>query len=402
MYKLVAAVSLMVFSVGAVASEKAPTIEQLQQELKRQQQLIEQLQAANKLQQERLEMALNAMEKTQEEEQTTVAKKMPSIGGYGELHYNNLSGTNTGDKDAIDFHRFVLFVGHDFSEKTRFFSELELEHSLSGDGKPGEVELEQAYIEHDLSDQHKAKMGLFLMPVGILNETHEPDTFYGVERNNVEKNIIPSTWWEAGLAFNGQFGEGFSYDVALTSGLNIDVGNGKYKIRDGRQKVAKAKASDFATTARLKYTGIQGLELGVTLQRQADVAQSALSDAIDATLFETHAIYQRDGFAVRALYANWNLDQQMNQIKEGAAKQTGFFIEPSYRINDKWGVFARFSEWDNQADSDSLTGIQQTDFGFNYWLQPNAVIKFDYQRQNHDSDSGKELDGINLGVGYSF
>ena len=119
------------------------------------------------------------------------------IGGYGELHYNNIE-----DTESIDFHRFVLFFGHEFTESIRFFSEFELEHALSGDGKPGEVELEQAYIEMDLTESTTLKTGLFLVPVGIINETHEPPTFYGVERNPVEKNIIPATWWEAGAGFN--------------------------------------------------------------------------------------------------------------------------------------------------------------------------------------------------------
>ena len=127
------------------------------------------------------------------------ASNKTHIGGYGELHYNNLEKDDgSGDKDEVDFHRFVLFTSHQFSDSIRFFSELEVEHSIAGDGQVGEVELEQAYIEWDMANNKTAKAGLFLMPVGILNETHEPDTFYGTERNAVEKNIIPATWWEAG------------------------------------------------------------------------------------------------------------------------------------------------------------------------------------------------------------
>ena len=131
------------------------------------------------------------------------------IGGYGELHYNNLDGEGgAADKDEIDFHRFVLFLGHTFNERTRFFSELEVEHALvkdktSGSAGGGEVELEQAYIEYDLNENHRAKAGLFLVPVGILNETHEPPSFYGVERNPIEKDIIPATWWAGGAALSG-------------------------------------------------------------------------------------------------------------------------------------------------------------------------------------------------------
>ncbi len=143
------------------------------------------------------------------------------IGGYGELHYNNLDS-----KEEVDFHRFVLFFNHQFSDKIRFFSELELEHSVSGDNENGEVEVEQAYLEFDLSATQHAQAGLFLVPVGILNQTHEPPTFYGVERNPVETNIIPTTWWEAGGGFHGELGKGFSYDLYGTSGLDVNQSGG--------------------------------------------------------------------------------------------------------------------------------------------------------------------------------
>ena len=157
--------------------------------------------------------------------------KKTKIGGYGELHYNNFEGKD----DQVDAHRFVLYVGHEYNDKVRFFSEVELEHSLAGDGKPGEVELEQAYIEWDFAKNHSLVSGLFLIPVGILNETHEPETFYGTERNQVEKNIIPTTWWETGALIRGDIAPGLSYDVAVHSGLeNTDI-----NIRSGRQKSAK-------------------------------------------------------------------------------------------------------------------------------------------------------------------
>ena len=143
-----------------------------------------------------------------------------TFGGYGELHVNMLENQATGeDFNELDFHRFVLYFAHDFNERTRFMSELEIEHALSGDGKPGEVELEQAYVEYDWAQNQSLRAGVFLIPVGILNETHEPPTFYGVERNPVEKNIIPTTWWEGGLQFHGGFADAWRYDAAIHSGL---------------------------------------------------------------------------------------------------------------------------------------------------------------------------------------
>ena len=329
-----------------------------------------------------------------------------TIGGYGEMHYNNLTSDNSSSsKEEFDLHRFVLFFGHQFTDDLRFFSELEVEHSVAGESKNGKVEIEQAYIEWDYTENHRAKAGVFLTPVGILSETHEPETFYGVERNPVEKNIIPSTWWEGGAMFSGEIAEGFSYDAGVHSGLFIDPSKGKAKIRDGRQKVSEAEGDDLAYTARIKYTGIPGLELATTLQHQTNVWQGESfmgEDEADANLIEMHAIYNKGPFGLRALYAHWDIDDVIENVKAGADEQEGFYIEPSYRLNEKLGLFVRFSEWDNQAGESSADGEkQQYDIGFNYWLHENVVMKADYRHDNNEGDS-EEFSGFNLGVGWSF
>lgn len=328
-----------------------------------------------------------------------------TIGHYGELHYNNLDNQNGvgGDKDEIDFHRFVFFLGHEFSEKTRFFSEVEIEHSLvkSDDDNEGEVELEQAYVEHDLSDRTQVRAGLFLLPIGLLNLTHEPDTFYGVERNNVEKEIIPTTWWEAGASIGGELAPGWNYEASFTSGLGLDAGDGDFKIRSGRQKVSKAKASDPAYTASLRYTGVAGLEVGASLQYQQDIYQGSAAEEIDAMLFSAHVAYNNGPFGLRAVAAGWDIDNNINAIKDGADSQEGWYIEPSYRILPKLGVFTRYSEWDNQAGGGGDTEFNQWDIGLNYWLEDNVVFKIDYQFQDAP-DNQKELEGLNLGVGWSL
>ncbi|MEZ5573923.1 MAG: porin [Halioglobus sp.] len=325
------------------------------------------------------------------------------IGNYGEMHYNNLTDQNdTGkDKDEIDFHRFVFYLGHEFSDTTRMFSEVELEHAIAGDDQNGEIELEQAYIEHDLNDSMRMKAGLFLIPVGILNLTHEPDTFYGVERNNVERNILPTTWWEGGVALSGEFAPGWSYDTAFTSGLKLDAEDGQWKIRDGRQKVSEADASDPAYTANLKFTGVAGLELGATIQYQQDIYQGKYQDDVDAMLYSAHVAYRNGPFGLRAVAASWDIDNAINTIQAGADRQEGWYIEPSWLLMRDFGVFARYSEWDNQAGGAGDTQFGQWDMGFNYWLEEHVVFKVDYQFQDAPDDQA-ELDGLNLGVGWSF
>ena len=230
-----------------------------------------------------------------------------SMGGYGELHYNNLSAEDSSnDTKQIDFHRFVLFFGHEFTDRLRFFSEVELEHSLAGDDKPGEVELEQAFVEYDFDQRNTARAGVFLLPIGILNETHEPPTFYGVERNTVENVIVPTTWWAGGIGYTHRTDNGFTIDLALHEGLKVSPDSAR--IRSGRQKTAEADADDLAVTGRLKYTGIPGLELAASLQYQSDITQEGSDTTDGAILYETHIVYSRGPFGLRALYAGWDID----------------------------------------------------------------------------------------------
>ncbi|MEQ9563223.1 MAG: porin [Woeseiaceae bacterium] len=327
------------------------------------------------------------------------APRQTTIGGYGELHYNNVDA-DSGDSNQIDFHRFVLYFGHEFTDRIHFFSELELEHSLAGDGAPGEIELEQAYVDFALTDSLTARTGLFLLPLGIINETHEPNTFYGVERNDVESVIVPTTWWEAGAALNGRFDNGLSWDVAMHSGLAIPTtGGNAFRVRSGRQKVAEADASDLAYTARLRYTGIAGLELAASYQYQSDASQVA-GDGLDSgQLFTAHAAYVRDGFGLRALYGVWNFDGFAVEAA-GADKQEGWYVEPSYRLTENWGFYARYEDVDGARAVDQFT---QNEFGVNFWPVGGVVLKFDYRQRDFTGLlDGTGFDAFDLGFGYSF
>lgn len=323
-----------------------------------------------------------------------------TIGGYGELHYNNVD-SDAGDSDEIDFHRFVLFFGHEFSDQVRFYSELELEHSFAGEDGPGEVELEQAYVDFALTDSLTARTGLFLLPLGILNETHEPPTFYGVERNDVENIILPATWWEAGAALNGHFGNGLSWDLAAHSGLAMPTqGGDAFRVRSGRQKVAEADASDPAFTARIRYSGYPGLELAASYQYQSDPSQLP-GDGLDSgQLFTAHAVYQRDWFGLRAVYASWHFSGAAVEAAD-ADDQDGWYVEPSFRVSDRWGFYARYEDLDAARDQDKFS---QNEIGLNYWPVDGVVFKLDYRSREFDLPAlaVSDFNAFDVGFGYAF
>ncbi len=332
-----------------------------------------------------------------------------TVGGYGELHYNNLDADDSSrDLKQIDFHRFVLYVGHEFSDRVRLFSEWELEHALAKDtddgSSSGEVELEQAFLEFDIDDHHLARAGLFLVPVGLLNETHEPPTFYGVERNGVENVILPTTWWEGGFGFNGRYANGLSWDFAVHSGLAMPTGGSNaFRVRSGRQKVSNAAADDLAYTLRGRYTGVAGLQLAATVQLQTDASQMSGDGLDEGVLLSLHGTFERGPFGLRALYARWDFDGDAVKAA-GADEQRGWFIEPSYRFKVRRGELGLYTRYEDVEGARAQDQFEQWELGFNYWPVDNVVFKFDYRNREHDLAAAQDRDfsGFDLGMGYQF
>ena len=425
---------LCVLTVIRDSRAETPSLEEMWETIQQQQKLIAELKARldetdqrmavneAKVEEatEEVEAAAEAFETAQESTRGSSWADRTTVGGYGELHYNNLSDNNDtvdGDNslDQVDFHRFVLYFGHEFTDNIRFFSELELEHALSGDGESGEVELEQAWIEMDINDNHRFRAGVDILPIGIINVTHEPNTFYGVERNKVETEIIPTTWWEAGLGLNGEFAPGWNYDIVAHGGLlSPTSGSSTLRPRSGRSKISKAEGQDIAFTGRLRYTGMPGLEVGISGQYQSDMTGTADAFDVDATLFEGHIDYKHaSGFGLRALYARWDIDAPTG-IAFTQDNLNGWYVEPAYRfrapgvIPGEIGIFTRYAEWDARGENDPVipngTYVQYESWnvGTNWWPHPNVAFKFDYQNESGDSRAKVIRDGFNLGLAYQF
>lgn len=333
----------------------------------------------------------------------TVAKTQ--VGGYGEVHYNN--GTDDGagsgreSNSNLHLHRAVLYLGHQFSDTVSFNSEFEFEGS--SDSTEIETEVEQFYIDWKARPNLGLKLGQWLVPVGILNERHEPDTFYGVERNPVETQIIPSTWWEKGVLASTQLTSDLSLDVAASNGLSGDINalGTADGLREFRQEFGRSSTDAGAYTTRLRYTGINGLELAGTVQYQSDITQTGaalLGGKAPAVLSEMHADWRNGPFELRALIARWDIDNATAKTN-GTDVLQGYYLEPAYRVNEKLGFFARYNRWNTAYNAAGSKDSAQTNLGLNYWIDPHVVLKADAQSSNAADNQG---DGFNLGVGFSF
>ena len=326
-----------------------------------------------------------------------------TLGGYGELHYNYTKPEGGKSKKVLDFHRFVLFVSHSWSEKWSLKSEVEIEHNLIEGGDKGAVELEQAYINYQSSDLFGFQAGVILPSVGLLNEFHEPPVFMGVERPEYDTYIIPTTWFGNGAAVYGII-NGFDYKVTVMEGLkanNFKAGSG---IRAGRQEGFKADASDLLYNARLDYLNIPGLKIGTSF-----TFNNATGDSVNTmvTLYEAHGKYFANNIYAAFEYGNISYDE--GNIKSS----TGYYIDFGYNVADIFKTssqiipFVRYTDY-NTASSTISGGDIEKMYHFSKWMiginiKPidSVVFKADYGERKRELGS-VTTKLFNLGIGYMF
>jgi len=348
-----------------------------------------------------------------------------NVVGYGEVAYSKFR--QSGNATA-DLQRFVFGFNHRFDERLTFHSEIEIEHAVVSSADNGEAAIEQAWLNYKVSDAANVKGGLFLIPVGILNETHEPPTYFGVMRNQVETRIIPTTWRELGAGVHGVVGEGLSYDVGITT--NFDSGKLDERttgIRSAHQEGQEANARNLAVYGALNYRR-PGLLMGggvFTGNTGQNGASNPALQGVSArlTLWDVHAQYRIAGLDLQALYAAGTLgdaDKVTAAILAAAptpadafaAPKTlkGGYVQAAYHAykqgNFDVAPFVRYERIDIKQQEDPANGLLQDPnnieriktFGVNFWVHPQVVLKADIQRYTTD----KSQDRFSLGLGFMF
>ena len=343
------------------------------------------------------------------------------IGGYGELNYNRPTRAN--QNAQADLRRFVLGFAHRFDAKTKLVSELELEHSVTSASDPGEVAIEQAYIEHQLKPNFALRAGLFLMPAGLLNENHEPTAFYGVERNFVETAIIPTTWREGGVQLVGSFDNGLTVQGGLSTSFDLtkwDAASAEGKespLGSIHQELALAKSHDIAVFGAVNWRGIPGLLVGGSLfTGQATQAQAVAKGRV--TLWDLHARWTPGRWDFSTLYARGTMSNTaaLNAALVGnptliPKSFDGWYAQSAYKV---WAsedyALSPFLRWEqfNTAKSyadlgpgltpDAARSERVITLGANLQVAQGVVLKADYQRFREKADANR----VNLGLGWSF
>jgi hypothetical protein len=355
-----------------------------------------------------------------------------TIGGYGEITYTGYFHDSS--RNVADLRRIVLLVGHRFSDQLSFNSEIEWEHAVTSADDVGESEIEQAFLDYRFNHGPTVRAGLFLMPVGLLNENHEPPVFYGVLRNEVETRIIPTTWREGGVGVHDLLSNGLEYNFGITTGFDTtkfdDPGA---PLASSHQELQLAKAHDLSLYGALNYRGIPGLTFGSaiftgnsTQDNAAFKADPTLPDFGTAkgrvTLWDVHGRWQPGRWDFSALYTSGTIGDaaQMDATLLDYNNSTGsdrpylpsrfygWYLQAAVTAWEHGDMalspFARYEYFDTQAGMpegftrDPANRDHVFTTGLTFRVHPQVVIKADYQKfQDHKDD-----DRYDLGLGFMY
>jgi hypothetical protein len=340
------------------------------------------------------------------------------ISGYMDFHLNKPEH----EEPRLDFHRFVLLFNHSFSDRLRFVGELELEHALvEGLEEAGELELEQAYLDFRLKPALNFRAGMLLAPVGIINERHEPPSFYGVERPFVDTFIVPTTWFDAGAGVHGTFGGGWQYRAYLMAPLDATRITAAEGLAEARQKGFQSNVRNVAGTGRVEYVGYPGLTLGTSFWR-GQTGFNFKREESHVGLVEVDGRYHSGALGIRGEFAHVFVDgadaindllQRSSGINPNIARQLrGFYVEPSVRplpwLKFDIGAFLRYENFDTQFRMpEGVLPLKQFDraawvLGASYYPDPDIVLKIDYSVIRNRSALFGSVDSLNIGLGWWF
>lgn len=390
MKKMVLFIALLTIVAAAVKPAQASDIDDLRREMKE------------------LQTRIDGLE---EKETFDIGDKL-HFHGYGELHYNSTS--KEGQNDKMDFHRAVIGLSYEFTDKIIFDTEVDFEHAAS------EMELEYAHLSFLLSEAFNFRLGSMLMPVGYLNEFHEPVNFYSVERPYVQKYVIPTTWQEGGAGIFGSLLEdSLNYRLYVIGGLDASKFKADSGIRKGRGKVASAISDDLAVVGRLEYAGILGLDLGLSgyFGEAGQKAASLRGADVGVSILEGDVRYRWKNLEFTGLVASVSVDdtEAINDaIGEVIGEEIfGWYVEGAYHLGDLFFqdeqdlvAFLRHEQFDTQEDvgsgltADPANERKVTTVGLAYYPIPQVAIKADLE--SWEDGTGADWQQFNLGIAYEY
>ena len=313
------------------------------------------------------------------------SKSPLSIGGYGEIYYSTTSGNNP-NSSKVDVARFVPYIGYKFTDNIILNAEIEFEHGGVNieNGKGAEVIVEFMYLDFLVNNNFNIRAGNMLVPMGLINERHEPNLFTTVQRPQTAKYLIPTTWNESGLMAYGNIMNGLEYKAALLTALNTKVSTDKW-LRDSRGGAYENANPKFAGVARVDYTGINGVMVGGSVYYSPKATKANGGGSL--TMFDIHADVKYKGARVYGVYTQTTRGEAVDRNTSSVKKGNSGYINASYDVlsltNSSFSlpIFVQYENVKPQAsrfDGTSGDATSITTIGANFFPHDQVVLKTDY------------------------
>ena len=219
-------------------------------------------------------------------------EKRFSVGGYGEValtrnfysdnvyRYSSAASHAGEQHGRFDIPHAVVYLGFDFGKGWSMQTEIEFEHTGTGGAiekefeeageweseteKGGEVELEQFWIQKSFLPAFNVRIGHIVVPVGGLNNAHEPLNFFTVYRPEGEYTLLPSTWHDTGISFWGRTAH-WRYELQVIAGLDAYMFNTENFVKNGAGSPFEFKsANQLGVAARVDNFSVKNLRLSLS------------------------------------------------------------------------------------------------------------------------------------------
>jgi hypothetical protein len=392
-----------------------------------------------------------------------------SIGAYGEMAFGLQQNPAAGGQwqNGFDAHRLVLLPTYLITPNIIFNAEIEFEHAGSGfdadDKLHGTAEIEQVWVDFKIIDQFNWRApGIDLIPIGYINNHHEPTAFYSVKRPELYNGLIPSTWKAPATSIYGRLADGLTYTVQASSSLE-DFG-GDFATRTDANTVPPFPAgfaagingldalafalpvrgdfrqlsNDIAVAGQLNYSPplVPGLNGSVSAYYTPNTTpRGAYADTgmplgrSSLAMFDAEFRYRvpNTGFEARGEYvfvtfgspANLRANNDTDPANNVGKTMYGYSGELAYHLplgnvlSSDWELvpFYRYTFQNFQtagfagSDLNLPTGAGQTQFhdvGIAIFPSPQVVLKATWQKVINRDPAGANSDSVLGGVGFFF
>lgn len=327
---------------------------------------------------------------------------------------------NYGDIPRLSVPVVGLYLDHYFNDKWAFKSEFDVEDVQVDRGVGGTVGFQQAFLDYHPCPQFGWRTGLILIPMGIINQEHDPTTYFSVERPLFDQQVIPTTWREIGTGIYGDITQWLKYQLYVTEGLQAE-GFTMNSTGGGRQDGSGVNGSDAshpAVSGHVSVLPLAGLQIGASLYYEANAFDSIPSGTIGTLIMIVgDARYEVGPLHIRAEYGMFDIGPGgSGSYPFPPSHATGGYGEIAYNVfsffpNCKSELlpFVRYENFTftgndtgtyAAAPAGPTQGHTSVTAGLAFKPLANVIFKADYQMTTVQGEA--DYNQFSLGGGFSF